>query len=247
MATSMSPRDEFFRRVRDALGRGAPTEPVTLSRDSEPVATRAEAIRRNAESADEELLSRLMDSAARAGWKVVRVVSAEEATRHVVGLAKELEARSILHSTHPVMERLDLESALSGSGIDVGAMAIGQGDDAEREQRRGGMRRRAIEADIGVTGVDYAVAETGTCVVLARPGVSRLVSLLPPVYVAVVEGVQVLPSLDELFVLHGERLKEDDPAGYMSLISGPSRSADIEFTLVTGVHGPGEVHLVLIG
>ena len=101
--------------------------------------------------------------------------------------------------------------------------------------------------DIGITGVDYAIAETGTCVLIARSGVSRLVSLLPPVHIEVVQRGQVPPSLDELFALRRQDFIDGALGSYMSLITGLSRSADIESTLVTGVHGPGEEHVVLVG
>ncbi len=123
----------------------------------------------------------------------------------------------------------------------------GCGGEAEAEEQRGAQRQGAIEAEIGVTGVDYAIAETGSCVLLPGKGVSRLVSLLPPVHVALVEVGQVLPSLDELFTLQRHEFLQDNPGSYMNIITGPSRSADIEYTLVTGVHGPDEVHMVLLG
>ena len=104
-----------------------------------------------------------------------------------------------------------------------------------------------IGAGMGLTGVDYAIAETGSAVIVARQGASRLVSLLPPVHVAIVEHGQALPSLDELFALLRERFGAGDVESYMNIITGPSRSADIEYQLVTGVHGPGEVHMVIVG
>ena len=196
----------------------------------------------------EELMSRLQESAERAGWKVARVASAQEAAGYIESLAREKEARSVVRSMHPVLEGLSLEALLSEAGIEVGVMAIeGDLDEAGREEQRRLLRQRAIEADIGVTGVDYAVAETGTAVLLPRKGVSRLVSLLPPVHVAVVQRGEVLPSLDELFTLQRREFLAGEMGSYMTLISGPSRSADIEYTLVTGVHGPGEVHMVLLG
>ena len=102
-------------------------------------------------------------------------------------------------------------------------------------------------ADLGITGVDYAIAETGTCVIIPAAGASRLVSLLPPVHIALVERGQVLPSLDELFTFRRRDFVNGELGSYMNLITGPSRTADIEYKLVTGVHGPGEVHMVLIG
>ncbi len=133
------------------------------------------------------------------------------------------------------------------------------GDTATEEQRqeqRASIRESCISADVGLTGVDHAIAETGSVVLLPRRGVSRLVSLLPPVHVAVVRRGEVLPGLDELFALQRldelfalQRLDhiEGDLGSYLNIITGPSRSADIEYTLVTGVHGPGEVHMVLLG
>ena len=81
-------------------------------------------------------------------------------------------------------------------------MALGDDEQAHvRDASRADFRQKAISADIGITGVDYAIAETGSAVLLPRKGVSRVVSLVPPVHIAVVESGQVLPSLDELFTL----------------------------------------------
>ena len=243
---SPNTRNAFLDNVRRALGRpeGTPEPPV----HPEATAASQEAQSVDPDTSAEELMSRLQESAERAGWKVARVTSAQEAARYIESLAREKEGRSVLRSMHPVLEGLRLEALLSGAGIEVGVMAIeGDLDEADREEQRRLLRQRAIEADIGVTGVDYAIAETGTAVLLPRKGVSRLVSLLPPVHVAVVQRGEVLPSLDELFTLQRRDFLAGEMGSYMTLISGPSRSADIENTLVTGVHGPGEVHMVLVG
>ena len=101
---------------------------------------------------------------------------------------------------------------------------------------------------MGMTGVDDASAETGTCVLVPRKGVSRVVSLLPPIHVALVEPHQVYETLDDLFALRrlAFLLGRGDMGSYLSLISGPSRTADIEQTLVVGVHGPMEAHMVIL-
>ena len=145
------------------------------------------------------------------------------------------------------MERMGVEEALAPAGIEVTVMDTSGSAEAEREDERLAVRGAAIHADIGVTGVDYAIAETGSCVLAgSRSGVSRLVALLPPVHVAVVERGQVLPSLDELFTLRRHTQAEGRRLGYMNIVTGPSRSADIEQTIVRGVHGPGNVHMVLV-
>lgn len=100
----------------------------------------------------------------------------------------------------------------------------------------------ADKAQVGITSAEYALADTGTLVVMsvAEP---RLASLLPPVHIAVIESARILSGLDEL--LTRVPLPADLGAS-MVLITGPSRTADIEQILVRGVHGPGELHVVVI-
>ena len=104
------------------------------------------------------------------------------------------------------------------------------------------LRAACAAADVGITGADYALADTGTLVMLASEREARLVSLLPPWHIAVVPRERILTGLDELFTLL------PDPAGATSsmvLITGPSRTADIEQILVRGVHGPGQITVVI--
>jgi L-lactate dehydrogenase complex protein LldG len=67
------------------------------------------------------------------------------------------------------------------------------------------------------------------------------------VHIAIVEKGQVLPSLDELFTLERADLLNGTLAGSMNLISGPSRTGDIEATIIKGIHGPVETHMLLVG
>jgi L-lactate dehydrogenase complex protein LldG len=104
-------------------------------------------------------------------------------------------------------------------------------------------RAACAEAAVGITGAGYALADTGSLVMFANSEEARLISLLPPVHVAIIEREQILTGLDEL--LSTVSL----PAGITSsmvLITGPSRTADIEQILVRGVHGPGELHVVIL-
>ena len=245
---------EFLSNLRRSLGRPSDAPPLAISdstalgRPAQQVEERAESIRERAKEDADALADELETAAAQAGWKVARVASTRDATGYIVDLVRELEARSVVRSAQAVVERLNLEDALSGAGVQVSVMAVGEGSEqATADEQRREMRQHAIDADLGVTGVDYAIAETGTCVLLPRKGISRLVSLLPPVHVAIVESGQVLPGLDEFFALQRADSLQGDLGSYMTLITGPSRSADIEHTIVTGVHGPGEVHLLLLG
>ena len=100
-------------------------------------------------------------------------------------------------------------------------------------------RDSCAAAEVGITSADFALADTGTLVFMTEP---RLVSLLPPKHVAIIDRAKIISGLDELF----RRVPlAADVASSMVLITGPSRTADIEMRLVRGVHGPGEI-LVLI-
>ena len=102
-------------------------------------------------------------------------------------------------------------------------------------------------ADLGISGADYALADTGTLVLRTRPGQDRSSSLLPPTHVAFLNQERILPGLDELMVRIRLDLEEvGRPHSCVTLISGPSKTADIEMTLVHGIHGPKEVHVVLL-
>jgi len=98
------------------------------------------------------------------------------------------------------------------------------------------LRAVCATADIGITSADYALADTGTLVMIASPQEARMISLLPPAHIAIVPRNRILTGLDELFSVL------PNPAATTSsmvLITGPSRTADIEQILVRGVHGPG--------
>jgi L-lactate dehydrogenase complex protein LldG len=105
------------------------------------------------------------------------------------------------------------------------------------------LRAACSTAAVGITSANYCLADTGTLVMIASPEEARLISLLPPVHVAVVEVERILSGLDELLATIPLPAEQSSS---MVLITGPSRTADIEQKLVRGVHGPGEIHVVLL-
>ena len=245
----MTDRSEFLSRVRSALGRSSAAPPphvpadTAFALDATDVSRRAWAVLEDASERSAALLADLEAAASSAGWKVARAASPEEAAEYVRSVAVDVEARTAVRSAHDILARMEVDAALAGAGIAAHTMTLrGRDSDAERTT----LRETAIHAGIGVTGVDYAVAETGSVVLLARSEMSRLPALLPPTYVAVVERGKVLPSLDELFTLRRDEFYLDNLGSYLNIITGPSRTADIAQTLVTGVHGPGDVHMVLL-
>ena len=94
---------------------------------------------------------------------------------------------------------------------------------------------------IGLTGSTAAIAETGSLLLLGGPGCPLTASLLPEIHIAILREKDIYNTLSE--VLQIEKIKHAPAA---VLISGPSRTADIEMTLTIGVHGPGELHVICI-
>ena len=108
-----------------------------------------------------------------------------------------------------------------------------------------GASPRSVQAaaDVGVTGADAGIAETGSLVVLSGDGKPRAASLLPPAHVAIVRRGDLHGSMGEFFASRADAIAR---AACCTFITGPSRTADIELTLTLGVHGPGVV-IVVVG
>jgi L-lactate utilization protein LutC len=176
-------------------------------------------------------VARFRDELSAAGGHFHPAVDAKAATALVLGLLRERGVRRVLLGWGPVLNTLDLAEATRAAGLEPIRI-----EEATREA--------TFAADAGVSGVDYLIAETGTIVLESRSDQPRSVSLLPPLHIAVAGRHQLVPDLFDLF--EGPVASERVPA-CVSLITGPSKTGDIELRLVTGVHGPGEVHVVLVG
>jgi len=249
----MNNRDKFLLNIRKALGRSGesfpdPSNNVTAMFENESVVnSKVELIRKHILDQYSELASEMAESALQAGWKTKIVNSTFEASEYIKRISADLKASKIICSSQPIIKELGLQKIFRDTKLTIKTGAIDQNsNDEQRTLQRSSIRLNAIEADIGITGVDYAILETGSCVIIPNTGISRLVSLLPPVHIAIVESRQILPSLDELFTLTRHEFLKGNLSSYMNIITGPSRTADIEHTIVTGVHGPAEVHMIII-
>ena len=208
-------RDHILHKVRTAIGRSAGQPP------EEPPPALLEVPELDMERRI-EMFCRALEKLA--GQPYV-AASPEDARARVAGL---IAGRSAVASNAPFLR----ECGITG----LEGVRTGFTDAAE-------LRRVCAAAEIGITSADYALADTGSLVMLSSQSEARLVSLLPPVHLAVVPRHQLLTGLDELFTVL------PDPAGQTSsmvLITGPSLTADIEQILVRGVHGPGTIHVVLV-
>lgn len=99
--------------------------------------------------------------------------------------------------------------------------------------------------EISVTGCECLVARTGTIVMSAAQQSGRTTSVYAPIHICIAYSNQMMPDLKDALLLIKEKYSGNLPS-LITFASGPSRTADIEKTLVTGVHGPKEVYCFLV-
>lgn len=173
---------------------------------------------------------------------VHQAADAEQALEIIGRLLDERSARQLLAWDLPQVGLPGLDALLAERGVALLDPAVRGEARAERLQ--------ALEpAPVCLTGVACAIAESGTLVLRHGPGRPRLASLLAPTHIAIVRADQLVRGLGEalarLRAEHGEALF--DETSNLTLITGPSRTADIEMTLALGIHGPPELHVILVG
>ena len=111
------------------------------------------------------------------------------------------------------------------------------------------LRKVFLEADAGISGANLAVAESGTLVLVSNEGNARLVTTLPPVHIALVTAEKFVETMEQATTLLKALITGSSGlkmTSYVSFITGPSKTTDIEKELVTGVHGPEELHIVIL-
>ena len=105
-----------------------------------------------------------------------------------------------------------------------------------------GRREDLFKADVGITSAQAGIAETGTLVLDSSVERNRLVSLVPPIHIAILDASRIYQTLGETLAAL-QSGAEVSPA--ITFITGPSRTADIELTLAIGVHGPQELYVIV--
>ncbi len=238
-------KEEFLESIQKTLGKAQREPPIPnplIGEELSQIEERATVVRQRLASREGELLDRLESIAPARGWRVHRASTSQNALDYICSLAVSQEAELVVRSNQDVFQDVSIDKSLTDGGVQVTVIAQDISHSSGEE-----LRQEMSQAAIGITGVDYAVAETGSVVLLPRRGLSRLVSLLPPVHVAIVRPQEVLESLDDLFLLQRLAYHRGQMGSYMNIITGPSRTADIEQTIVVGVHGPKEAHMVILG
>jgi L-lactate dehydrogenase complex protein LldG len=169
-----------------------------------------------------DLVARFIDRAAALASTTERVAAASAVPGAV---SRYLDAHRVPKQgcAWPALAHLDW----AGAGVTLQARAA-QGDDA-----------------VGVTGTFCAIAETGTLCLLSGAATPASASLVPETHVAIVQAERIVSHMEDAWDLMRAELGELPRA--VNYVSGPSRTADIEQTVVLGAHGPSRVHIVIVG
>ncbi len=239
----MATRAEFLHRIRTEVRRTPGLFPASPAARPGRPADAAQAVKRQLSERWPQALERFVEEFQLVSGVFHRVSRLEDVTGVIGALAREKKASELI-TWDPRELRIDLRSSPELHGLNV-AVAPGHGG-AEGRQR---YLDAAPRAQIGVTGADFALAETGTLILISGAGRPRTTSLLPETHVAIFGKDQLLETLEQVGVML-EALHVD-PAAAMSgavinFITGPSRTADIELTLTRGVHGPKEIHAIFV-
>jgi L-lactate utilization protein LutC len=225
----MADRTTFLATVREAVARGR-AHRVAVN----PQATHEAAY---VGGGDDKVATFLNEWIA-VGGRGQRVRGVDAARQFLGEFLTSCKPASALCWRHPLLDRLEINQLLSDRQI-----AVHVWDDLET-QPAAERWPVAFAAELGITSADWAVAETGTLALCSNPGQGRVVSLLPKTYLAIIEPSQIVPDLFDLFARLEEQ-KHNLPSN-VTLVTGPSKTGDIELKLTTGVHGPGDVHVLVI-
>ncbi|HEV2248044.1 MAG TPA: lactate utilization protein [Terriglobia bacterium] len=178
------------------------------------------------------------------GCNTYRASTLDELREKLCSILEQTKVQSVVLSRNPIIDRLRIGSMLADRGIRVARWPAS----AEGLKQGTSFHDECFAAGAGITGVDFALAESGSLVLTSATEGSQLASLAPPVHIALYRRSQLRATLDE--VLQHLPVSRDpgqaSPARSVVFISGTSRTADIEQILVRGVHGPRSVHAILV-
>ena len=247
---SMASPKNFINTIKKALGKPQATSSRMADLFGGDISAESQAILQriqNRSAADrKKLLDTLIEAAGPINLKVIPCSDISAVTTAITALVREKDpewgnTKNVAAWAHPLIERLKLAAALAEQNVPLFVTELKQATDKD-------IRQQVIDAYIGVTAADFCMADTATLVMRARPGHARTVSLVPAIHIAVITLDQIIADLKELYALlrWDPHERREGLTNCLTFISGPSKTADIEATMVHGAHGPREVHLFVI-
>ena len=254
----MASEETFINRLRSAL-QDAPQRSAALPDAQRETPTPEQAqvlatVRDRSEGEYQHLIARLTEAAPALN---LQVTVAPDTSAVATAIGRLIDTRtpewgatkSIVAWHHPLVKALNLPQILDNTKVPIHFAPMGDAAQADPSPAQcTAFRDAANQALVGITSADFCLADTATLVIKTRPGQARSASLSPSIHVAVIARSQLLADLKELFTLlrFDPEQQREGLTNCLTFISGPSKTADIEATLVHGAHGPAEMHLFVI-
>lgn len=245
MENQTGSREHILTQIRTALGRPASTvAPEPLPFFVSPPAL----------STGTELIDQFGCELKKVGGTMTRVQTVQELRKLLQSLFPADDFASVAVSNAEVLRQLGIHDWLVSDNRHIipsreEFMLAGRQATSlplDNEKLADEYNRVLVEAHLGITSADYALADTGTLALISGGEQHRLISLLPPVHVCLLDPRHIFPSLNELLAhLQVACETRGTLPQTLTCITGPSRTADIEQTITLGVHGPRNLHVIL--
>lgn len=218
-----SAREEIFASIRKNLAASVPFD--AIRQNHHPHHSSGAPV--NIDVAPDALLQKFQQGLELVGGKFVNVNNTQEAAAAVQNIITTVKAKKIALSDSALVQQISQQ-------IDADVIWLDNASAAEM-----------FDCDIGMSSAQYACAETSTLVIETDSERNRLCSLVPPIHIAIVEAKNLLPTLGDALQATGAK-SPDQISRAITFITGPSRTSDIELTLAIGVHGPQELHVIMV-
>jgi L-lactate utilization protein LutC len=183
------------------------------------------------------MVSQFANELERVNGHFIGLMSSGELCERIVALTREIRPSSVAIGEAVAFDPAPIVQALSRLGIEL--IHCGTSNDGERLA----LRERLARCDLAVVEAHYAIAATGTLVVVATPGRPGSLTLLPPANVILVDAARILPDMAAVVSALGPGMITGHRVAF---ITGPSRTADIEKMIVLGVHGPKDLYAAAV-
>lgn len=226
----MSHRDTFLNRIRAKL-------PYARLPEAEPEHPGSFQGYSSVNVPLNELVERFQQELTALAGQVYIIEDGAEIPAIILSILQRHKTQQLLSWGSAALEVDGLGEALLAAEIELVAGSISV-NAAERQSQLAALAK----IQVGLTGTHGALADTGAIALISGPEQGRLVSLLPPVHIAILPRHKIYPSLPAFLVAQPEAVTI---GSNLVFIAGPSRTGDIEMTLTMGVHGPGEVHVII--
>jgi L-lactate utilization protein LutC len=225
----MAELHKIIASVKDALGTGA------RNNSHDAASSAAVPVAQSAQRA--ELASTFARELEEVGGKFLGILTPAEVTNRIVTLAGEIGAKTVALGQGVASDMDAIGEALERADFRI-VRTLPVAD-----TERAAMRARVADAELGIAEADFAIASTGTLAVVSNANRPSSLTLLPPASLVIVQIDRMMPNLAAV-------LAEMGPGGVaanrLTLITGPSRTADIEKRIVLGVHGPKSLHVIVV-